>query len=75
MPVRRVKKANPAPKPVAGGAPAPLELTEDTVVVAVVTGKKPLEPVLSGDPAEILPFAMTAPLWLDLDGDGKALGR
>ncbi len=58
-----------------GEAAAPLEIGADTFLTVVVQGKKPLVPVLSGDPAEILPFAMTAPIWLDADGDGKALGR
>lgn len=50
-------------------------ITEDTFVIVEVRGQKPLEPVLTGDAAEILPFAMTAPLWIDADGDGRALGR
>ena len=50
-------------------------VSNDTFVLAEVHGQKPLEPVLTGDPAEILPFAMTAPLWIDADGDGLSLGR
>jgi hypothetical protein len=50
-------------------------VSEDTFVIVEVRGQKPLEPVLTGDAAEILPFAMTAPLWIDEDGDGKSLGR
>ncbi|WP_438024115.1 hypothetical protein [Sorangium sp. So ce233] len=57
------------------GAHHPVRVAEDTFVVAIVRGRRPLEPVLSGDPAEILPFAMTAPLWIDADGDGRSLGR
>jgi hypothetical protein len=41
----------------------------------VVQGNRPLTPVLSGAPDEILPFAMTSPIWIDADGDGRALGR
>ncbi len=42
----------------------------------VVVGHRPLEPVLSGtEPDEIAPFAMTSPIWVDVDGDGKSLGR
>ncbi|WP_437645498.1 hypothetical protein [Sorangium sp. So ce362] len=52
-----------------------ISVTEDTFVVAIVRGRRPLEPVLTGDPGEILPFAMTAPLWIDADGDGRSLGR
>ncbi|MEO7327961.1 MAG: CehA/McbA family metallohydrolase, partial [Minicystis sp.] len=69
------KKGLPPAKAAPGEAASPLEIEADTFLVAVVQGKKPLSPVLSGDPQEILPFAMTAPLWLDADGDGKALGR
>jgi hypothetical protein len=57
------------------GKPRTIEVAEDTFLVATVLGKRPLEPVLTGDAAEILPFAMTAPLWLDVDGDGRCLGR
>ncbi|AUX46718.1 hypothetical protein SOCE26_082270 [Sorangium cellulosum] len=56
-------------------APRALFLAEDTFVVAIVRGHRPLEPVLAGEPDEILPFAMTAPLWIDADGDGRSLGR
>lgn len=50
-------------------------IAEDTFVVVQVRGQKPLEPVLTGDAAEILPFAMAAPIWIDADGDGQSLGR
>ena len=50
-------------------------VANDTFVIAEVHGQKPLEPVLSGDAVGILPFAMTAPLWIDADGDGLSLGR
>jgi hypothetical protein len=50
-------------------------VSEDTFVVVQVRGQKPLEPVLTGDSSEILPFAMTAPIWIDEDGDGQSLGR
>ncbi|WP_437658733.1 hypothetical protein [Sorangium sp. So ce1182] len=61
----------------AQSAPGPISIAEDTFIVAVVRGRRPLEPVLSaaGEPGEILPFAMTAPLWIDADGDGRSLGR
>ncbi|WP_437276638.1 CehA/McbA family metallohydrolase [Sorangium sp. So ce375] len=52
-----------------------ISIAEDTFVVAIVRGRRPLEPVLAGDPGGILPFAMTAPLWIDADGDGRSLGR
>jgi hypothetical protein len=50
-------------------------ITGDTFIVAVARGARPLEPVLTGDAADILPFGMTAPIWIDADGDGKCLGR
>ena len=50
-------------------------VAEDTFVIVEVRGQKPLEPVLTGDPAEIQPFAITSPLWIDADGDGQSLGR
>ncbi|WP_437587601.1 hypothetical protein [Sorangium sp. So ce1000] len=52
-----------------------ISVAEDTFIVAIVRGRRPLDPVLSGEPDEILPFAMTAPLWIDADGDGRSLGR
>ncbi|MGK4002296.1 hypothetical protein WMF31_06715 [Sorangium sp. So ce1036] len=62
-------------RPPGQGAPGAIFVAEDTFVVAIVRGRRPLEPVLSGDPGELLPFAMTAPLWIDADGDGRSLGR
>ncbi|MFO0678592.1 MAG: CehA/McbA family metallohydrolase [Polyangiaceae bacterium] len=50
-------------------------VSQDDAMVVSARGAKPLEPVLSGDPAEILPFALTSAVWIDADGDGKALGR
>ncbi|HLM73569.1 MAG TPA: CehA/McbA family metallohydrolase, partial [Polyangiaceae bacterium] len=55
--------------------PAAIRVAADSFLVVVVRGARPLTPVLSGDPAEIAPFAMTSPLWIDADGDGRALGR
>jgi hypothetical protein len=37
-----------------------------------------MTPVLAAGPggnAEITPWAMTGAIWIDADGDGKALGR
>jgi hypothetical protein len=72
IPIHFGKAAGAAPK----GKGLPLvRIAEDSFLVAVVRGVRPLEPVLFGDPAEIAPFAMTSPLWIDADGDGRALGR
>jgi hypothetical protein len=47
----------------------------DDALFVVASGSKPLSPVLSGDEREILPWAMTGAIWVDADGDGRALGR
>jgi hypothetical protein len=50
-----------------------LHLTEDAYVVVLVRGDQPLEPVVShraGLPAT-LPLAITNPIYLDRDLDGK----
>lgn len=52
-----------------------LAATKDDACVVVVSGTKPLRPVLSGDDREIAPWAMSGPIWIDADGDGKSLGR
>jgi len=67
-------KAAPAPG-AATGPPRPITLPGDTFVVAMVRGSGSLARVLTGDPGEIRPFALTAPLWIDADGDGRSLGR
>jgi hypothetical protein len=52
-----------------------LKLKADDALVVMVSGTKPMRPVLSGDDVEISPWAMSGPIWVDVDGDGKALGR
>jgi hypothetical protein len=47
----------------------------DDAIAVLATGSKPMSPVISGDPAEITPWAMTGAVWIDADGDGKSLGR
>jgi hypothetical protein len=47
----------------------------DDALAVLATGSKPMTPVVSGDPAEITPWAMTGAVWIDGDGDGKSLGR
>jgi hypothetical protein len=49
--------------------------TEDDAFAVIVSGTKPMRPVLAGEDAEIAPWAMTAPIWIDADGDGQSLGR
>ena len=47
----------------------------DDAFVIIARGAKPMTPVLSGEAAEISPWAMTAAVWVDANGDGRALGR
>jgi hypothetical protein len=47
----------------------------DDALFVVASGKRPLSPVLVGDEQDILPWAMTGAIWVDADGDGRALGR
>ena len=53
----------------------PLRFDADDAFYVVASGTRPLTPVLAGDAAEIAPWAMTGAIWVDADGDGKALGR
>ncbi|MBX3205064.1 MAG: CehA/McbA family metallohydrolase [Labilithrix sp.] len=48
---------------------------EDDALVVIVSGTRPMRPVLSGDDSEIAPWAMSGAIWIDADGDGRALGR
>ncbi|HEY5076435.1 MAG TPA: hypothetical protein VIJ48_02935, partial [Acidimicrobiia bacterium] len=51
--------------------------TDDAFVI-LASGKTPMTPVLAADPAsvaDITPWAMTGAVWIDADGDGRALGR
>jgi hypothetical protein len=52
-----------------------LKVDKDDAVFIIASGEKPLSPVLPGDAAEIRPWAITGAIWLDADGDGRALGR
>lgn len=52
-----------------------LEARVDDAFIVVVSGDKPLSPVLPGDGAEIRPYALSGAIWIDADGDGHALGR
>jgi hypothetical protein len=65
----------PVKRPKNPKEPPPIRIPADSFLVAIVRGTRPLAPVLSGDPAEIAPFAMTSPLWIDADSDRRALGR
>jgi hypothetical protein len=58
-----------------GEASFEVRATKDDAFVVIVSGGKPMRPMLSGDDAEIVPWAMTGAIWIDADGDGKSLGR
>jgi hypothetical protein len=50
----------------------------DDALVVIASGTKTMSPVLSaadGAQGDIVPWAMTGAIWIDADGDGKALGR
>jgi hypothetical protein len=52
-----------------------VRVAADDAIYVVASGSRPMTPVLAGDPKEIAPWAMTGAIWVDADGDGKALGR
>jgi hypothetical protein len=54
-----------------------LRTASDDAFVVIVSGTRPMSPVLAadGDLAATVPWAMTGALWIDADGDGSALGR
>ena len=72
--------ADRSPRPNKAGALASratfdLPVDRDDAILVIVSGDKPLSPVLPGDPAEIRPYAISGAIWLEADGDGKSLGR
>lgn len=49
-----------------------VETERDAFVVVRVDGDRPLPPVVGGAPDEpLMPLAVTNPIWVDADGDGK----
>ena len=53
-----------------------LDTPDDAFVVVRVDGDRPLPPVVGGPPAETLfPVAITNPIYVDADGDGKWKAR
>jgi hypothetical protein len=51
---------------------------DDDALVVIISGTKPMRPVLSSagaDEANIAPWAMSGPIWIDANGDRNALGR
>jgi hypothetical protein len=47
----------------------------DDAFVVIVSGTKPMRPMLSGEDREITPWAMSGAIWIDANGDGKSLAR
>ena len=58
-----------------GRASFQIRARADDAFVVVVHGDRPMRPMLAGDEREIAPWAMTGAIWIDADGDGRALGR
>lgn len=52
-----------------------IRAASDDAFIVIASGKRPMRPMMTGDDQEIAPWAMTSPIWLDADGDGKSLGR
>lgn len=46
-------------------------LTRDSTVIVLVRGTSPLSPVVNPTGAPLLPVALTNPVWIDLDGNGR----
>lgn len=55
--------------------PLTLRPREDDAFVVIVRGTKPLGPLLGPETSDMLPYAMTGATWVDVNGDGVALGR
>lgn len=49
--------------------------TADDAFVVIVSGTRPMRPMFAGEDREISPWAMTGAIWIDANGDGKALAR
>ncbi len=49
--------------------------SRDDAFVAIASGGKPMKPMFAGDDKELSPWAMSGPIWIDADADGKSLGR
>ena len=48
-----------------------MNLKRDGFVVALVRGKGTLAPVVPGSRAQLRPLALTNPVWIDVDGNGR----
>jgi hypothetical protein len=52
-----------------------LDVERDDAFVVLVRGTRSLAPIVGGDVGAPEPFAMSGPVWIDADGDGRSLGR
>jgi hypothetical protein len=73
-----------AEKPTRAGAMAAdtsfvVRAAADDAFVVIASGNRTLAPVIGPGPDrandETVPWAMTGPIWIDGDGDGRSLGR
>lgn len=48
-----------------------LDLSQDAWVVVMVEGDDPIDPMIDETKDRCLPLAVTNPVWIDADGDGK----
>ena len=78
-----VQRTDITQKPTSGGALAAdavleVQVPNDDAIVVIASGTRPMSPVLSaaaGESSEVSPWAMSGAIWVDADGDGRALGR
>jgi hypothetical protein len=52
-----------------------VRVTADDAFTVVVSGTRPMRPMFAGEDREISPWAMSGAVWIDANGDGKALAR
>jgi hypothetical protein len=75
----QIKPIVPRPTPagaLAADAVFVVRVHADDALVVIASGTQPMTPVLTSlSSAEVAPWAMTGAIWIDADGDGRALGR
>lgn len=52
-----------------------VKAASDDAFVVIVSGARPMRPMFAGEDREISPWAMSGAIWIDVNGDGKALAR
>lgn len=52
-----------------------VKVTADDAFVVIVSGTRPMRPMFAGEDRELAPWAMSGAIWIDANGDGKALAR